>query len=174
VRQASWKVGVKWGVILGVAIAVWTMLLHVTGMYTRRLDLGHIADQVAIVLPVGALFLAIRERKRRDGGLTMKSGLATGTLAGIVSGVISGAFLWVYHHYINPAWLVLTIDWEQNRMRAAGATADSITARAEALRAGGTDVAQLTGAIVGSLVLSFVLSLIFSAILRTRRSSAAG
>jgi hypothetical protein len=34
--SAPMRIGVRWGIVLGVAICVWTMALHVLGLYTTR------------------------------------------------------------------------------------------------------------------------------------------
>ena len=164
------KIGVKWGIIFGVAICVWTLLLHVLGFYTTRLQLGQYADIVATVIPIAILFFAIRERRARNPGqtLTIGEGVATGMLAGLVSVPITAGFLWVYHHYINPRWMDLLVAWKEEQMRAAGTASEPIRTTIEGMRASATDGAQLTGALVGTLVLSLVLSLIISAILRRR------
>jgi hypothetical protein len=164
------KIGVKWGIILGVTICVWTMLIHMLGFYTTRLQLGQYADVVATVIPIVILFLAIRERRARNSGqtLTIGEGLSTGVVTGLVSVPITAGFLWIYHHYINPRWMDLLVAWKEEQMRAAGQTPEAIRAMTDGMRASATDGAQLTGALIGTLVLSLVLSLIIAAILRRR------
>jgi uncharacterized protein DUF4199 len=164
------KVGVKWGIILGVTVCVWTLLLHVLGLYTTRLQLGQYADIVATVIPIVILFLAIRERRARNPGqtLTIGEGLATGVVTGLVSVPITAGFLWIYHHYINPRWMDLLIAWKEEQLRAQAKAPETISATIEAMRASATDTAQLTGALIGTLVLSLALSLVIAAILRRR------
>jgi hypothetical protein len=163
------KIGVKWGIILGVTICVWTLLLHALGLYTTRLQLGQYADVVATVIPIVILFLAIKERRARNPGqtLTIGEGLSTGVVTGLVSVPITAGFLWIYHHYINPRWMDL-VAWKEEQMRAAAQTPEAIRTTIDAMRASATDSAQLTGALIGTFVLSLVLSLIIAAILRRR------
>jgi hypothetical protein len=162
------KVGAKWGIIFGVSICLWTIGVHLLGFYTSRVEYAQSADIAATILPVAALFLAIRERRARNpgGDLTLRDGFLTGTVAGIVSIPISSGFLWVYHHYINANWLTYLVNFEQSEMRKTGASQAAIHSKLEALRASGSDWFQLRGAIIGTILLSMVLSLILASILR--------
>lgn len=149
-------------------ICVWTLLLHVLGFYTTRLQLGQYADIVATAIPIAIIFFAIRERRARNPGqsLTIGEGVATGVVAGLVSVPITAGFLWIYQHYINPRWMDLLVAWKEEQLRAAGTAPEAIRTTIDGMRTNATDSAQLIGALVGTLVLSLVLSLIISAILR--------
>ena len=161
------RIAVKWGIILGVAVCVWTLALHLLGWYTSDLSNGLVADQVAIALPVVVLFLALRELARGLGRApTIKEALATGVLAGAVSIPISAGFLWIYHHYINPRWNELLIEHERLRLTNTGASAEEISRRVGAMTASGTDAAQFVGAIVGTLLISAVISILVWGLLR--------
>jgi uncharacterized membrane protein YkvI len=168
------RTGVKWGVILGVAICLWTLMLHVLGWYTVDIANGERADIAAIILPVLAIGLAIRERRSRNPGqsLSIMEGMTTGMLVGLVSIPISAGFLWFYHHQVNPDWVTHLVNYHTRTMAAAGATAQAIAEKVRALRSGGQDAAQLTGALVGTIILSAILSLIFSLALRRRATPA--
>lgn len=155
------RIAIRWGVALGVAICVWTMALHVLGFYTVRLAAGQIADVAAAVLPLAVIVLALRERRRSVGrGLRLVESAQTGLVIGIVSGPISAAFLWWYHHRVNPRWLDLLVEWKTETMRAAGATAADIAMAADALRAGGTDQAQIIGGLLGSVMFSLAMAML--------------
>ena len=153
------RTAVKWGVILGVAVCVWTLGVHFLGWYTTNLRMGLVADQVALVMPVVTLFLAIREFGRRMGAVpTFRQAEAVGLLAGLVSVPISAGFLWAYHHYINPRW----IEYLVAHARQTGVD-ESTVAR---LQANSSDLAQLTGALVGTLIISALISFLSWGVLR--------
>ena len=162
------KIGVKWGVILGVAVCLWTMALHILGWYTIDLKQGQRADIVATILPIAAIGMAIRERRLKNPGqtLTIAEGMATGMVAGLVSIPITAGFLWFYHHQINPQWIDHLVAYERTKMEAAGTAAAAITERLDAIRSSGRDSAQLTGALIGTTIISAFLSFVFSLILR--------
>lgn len=162
------RIALKWGVILGIAVVVWTLILHALGWYTTDLGKGQIADQVATILPVAALFMAIRERARRHlaRAPTIGESLATGLATGAVSVPITAGFLWFYHRFINPRWLDLLVEHERERLTGSGASADEIARRVNGLLASGTDSAQAIAAVVGTLILSVLISILVWGYLR--------
>jgi len=167
------KTGVKWGLILGASVVVWTLVIHGFGFYTTNLAAGQKADVIATILPIAAILLALRERRRlAAGSLSIKESVVTALVVGVVSVPVTAGFLWWYHHYMNPRWLDLLVDYQREKMTAAGAAADEI-ARAEAQqRSSGTDAAQLTGALVGSILVSGVIGLIGGLLIRWRDAKA--
>jgi hypothetical protein len=165
------KIAIKWGIILGAVICLWTLALHALGFYTTRLGAGQIADVVAIIIPIVVLFLAIRERRATNSGqtLTIGQGIVTGVMTGLVSVPITAGFLWFYHHYVNPRWMDLLVQWKESQLRAGGQSPDSIRTTIEGMRASASDGAQIGAALIGTLILSLALSLFISALLRRQR-----
>ena len=162
---------VKFGIILGVGICVYTLIAHLLGFYTNNIQIGKYGDVAITLLPVVVLFLAIREKRNLNGSLTLWQGIKTGLLVALISFPISTTFLWIYHHYINPQWLANIIAYEQESMMRAGVSAGEISSRLDRLRAGGSDFAQIVGGLIGTLILGLILSLIFSLILRRKRAA---
>lgn len=164
------KTGVKWGIILGVAICVWTLILHVLGWYTTDIANGERADIAAIILPVTAIFLAIRERRAATPGhsLTLGEGMTTGMLTGLVSVPISAGFLWYYHHQVNPEWVQHLVDYHTATLTAAGASASVIAEKVDGLRKTGQDASQVGGAVIGTTIISAIISLVVSLVLRKK------
>lgn len=166
------KTEIKFGLILGLGICAYTTVAHLLGFYTNNIRAGKYGDAVIILLPLVVLFLAIREERNLNASLTLFQGIKTGLLVSLISFPISAAFLWIYHHYINPNWLEFIINYERNSMVRAGISAGEISARLDQLRAGNSDFAQIVGGFVGTLVLGFVFSVIISLILRRKPKTA--
>jgi hypothetical protein len=157
----------RWGVALGVALAAWTLFVHVMGWYTTNLAAGRIADRVVIVLPIAAIALALRNRAR--GGvrpLGFVTALGVGAGVGLISAIVFTPFLWWYHHFMNPAWLDHVIAFERGRLAGVGTAAADIERAIETTRRGATDVAQITGGFVGSLILCVVVAALLWALMR--------
>ena len=72
------RTAIKWGALLGAAVVVWTLVIHMLGFYTTRIAAGQRADAVAIVLPIAAIVLALRERKKHE-SLSFRKALTTAT-----------------------------------------------------------------------------------------------
>ena len=166
------RTAIKWGALLGAAVVVWTLVIHMLGFYTTRIAAGQRADAVAIVLPIAAIVLALRERKKHE-SLSFRKALTTALVVGLVSVPISAGFLWWYHHYMNPGWLDYIVEYRRSAMAATGATPDAIAQMEASQRASGTDSAQLTGALIGTAIISLVIGALAGAIMRTRIPRAA-
>jgi len=161
------RVIVRWGIVLGIALSLWTLVVHIMGWYTTNLAAGQIADRVVIVLPVAALALALRDAARGRGQpIRFTTALALGAGIGLVSAVIFTPFLWWYHHVMNPAWLDHLIAFERGRLAAAGTAAVEIERTIDTIRRGATDAAQITGGVVGSLIMSTVTTVVLWTLMR--------
>jgi hypothetical protein len=164
-------VATKWGVILGGAVVLWTLVIHFLGFYTSNIAAGQRADVVASILPIVTIFLALRERRNAMGSLPFRDALTTALVVGVVSVPITAAFLWWYHHYLNPRWLDLLVDYQRAKMSAAGAAAAEIAEAEARQRASGTDSAQLWGAFLGSIIVSAILGVVGWLVMRRRTAA---
>jgi hypothetical protein len=161
------RIAIKWGVILAASIAVWTLIIHLLGVYTYRIQYADTVDQVVLVLPVLAITMALLEQRRaRDGLLPFGRGILTGTAVAAVSAPLTVATLWFYHHFVNPQWVSFVVAEAQRKLTAAGASPDAIAARVAQLQLAGTDAHQIRGGLVGTLLMGFVLSVIITLALR--------
>ncbi|MEX2178223.1 MAG: DUF4199 domain-containing protein [Gemmatimonadaceae bacterium] len=153
---------------LGVAVALWTLVVHALGYYSTDIASGLIADQLALILPIVAVALALRERKRARPSAPLTLGLAirTGVGTGVVSLPITIGFMWVYHHMINPGWLDALTAHERKRLTDAGVDSAGIERAVAALQRNGADGAQVVGAIVGTVLVTLVLSLVVWGVMR--------
>lgn len=163
------KTEIKFGIILGLGICAYTLIAHFLGFYTNNIQAGKYGDIIIIILPIVVLFLAIREKRRIQGFLTLLGGIKTGLLTMLISYPISAAFLWIYHHYINPNWFENILAYEQKVLENSGLSSAEIAERVNALRAGNSDYAQIVSGLIGAVVLGLILSFIFSLIMRKKR-----
>jgi hypothetical protein len=161
------RIALKWGIGLGIAICIWTWIVHILGWYTTDLAKGLRADEVAIILPLFFLYMAISEYSRRtDRAPKLLQALGVGVLTGLFSVPISSWFLWIYHHHINPQWLDILIAYQRQHLAQTGATPEVIEQTVARLTRGGTDQAQLIGALIGTILISIVISILVWALMR--------
>lgn len=151
------KTALKWGIALSIALSVWTIVIHLLGFYTTHIAAGKRADIAVMILPILAIGLAQYERRKAGAGYRHLVG--TGILVGIFSLPIFMAFMWIYHHNVNPGWVDHLVAYERTSQAAAGATQAHVDSAVAAIRATGTDAAQISGSIV-AIILSIVLSLV--------------
>lgn len=160
------RLTMKWGVILGVAILVWTACIHVMGVYTTRIQYANFVDQLAVVIPIGVTALALLEQRRLNGGkLGFWQGVITGVGLSAISSPIAVGGLWVYHHFVNPQWLDILVAYERVHLKESGLSADAVAARISQLQQGGQDRKQLVGGVIGTIVFGLVVSVVESGIL---------
>lgn len=163
------KTEIKFGIILGLGICAYTLIAHFLGFYTNNIQAGKYGDTIIIILPIVVLFLAIREKRNVRGFLTLLGGIKTGLLTVLVSYPLSTAFLWIYHHYINPSWFENILAYEQKVLENSGLSSAEIAEKVNALRAGNSDFAQIVSGLIGAVVLGLILSFILSLIMRKKR-----
>lgn len=163
------RIAIKWGFILALAIALWTLAVHLLGFYTDRIRFAGLVDTLALVLPVTFLWLALREAEDAGRGpLSMKRGIAVGMATAAVSAPLTVLALWYYHHYINPDWVSYLASYEGQKLAAAGGTPEQVGARIAAVRLGGTDQRQILGGLIGTLAMGLVVSTVLTYVLRRR------
>ena len=163
---------IRWGLILAACLCVWTLLLHVTGVYTTRLQYASTADNIAIVFPLFALTGAMLERRRRQSGaLTIREGFVTGLLTMLVSWPLTAAFMLLYHHVIHPEWLQRLMDFERQRLVSSGAADAEVASSMSRLEARSGIAFELGTSLLGTLILGVVASVVIALVLRRRKQS---
>lgn len=169
---------VRWGIVLGVAVATWTMVVHLLGFYTTRVRYAEIVDRTATLLPIACVGAAVLTFDSDSPQRSLKLGrvLVIGAGVGIVSALITVPFLWFYHHAVNPRWLEFLLDNERRRAAELGLSEAAVSERLAALRRGATDRAQIVGGLLGSTVLSTLLATgwLAVALIRRRFTGASG
>jgi hypothetical protein len=163
---------IRWGLLLAAGLCLWTLLLHVTGVYSTRLQYASAADSLAIVFPLFALTAAMLERRRRQSDeLTFREGFETGCATMMISWPVTAAFMLLYHHVIHPQWLERLIAFERQRLVASGATEAQIAAMGAQFGARAGIGYELKTSFVGTLILGVVASALIALVLRRRKHS---
>lgn len=164
------RTALRWGVVLGVLLCAWTLVVHALGFYTTDLASGQRADRLVVVLPILCVALALRTHARAGGALSFRDTLGVSVGVNAVSALLAVPFLWIYHRYVNPSWLVHLLAFERRRMAAAGAAPDEIERALAAIERSGGDVAQLTAGVFGPLILGLVIGLVAFLVVRGARA----
>lgn len=161
------RIAFKWGSLLALAIILWTAAVHLLGIYTTRIQYAATVDMVVMILPLAIITLALLEYRRANNGvLPFGRGVLVGTGVAAFSAPPTIAAMWFYHHFVNPEWVSYLVNYEQQKLAAAGATAETIAAAVTRLQQGGADQAQITGGLVGTVVMGLVLSVVITGILK--------
>lgn len=155
----------KWGGILAGGIIAWTLLVHLLGFYTTRIQYSDIVDTVVIVIPIAVTVLALLERRRAlRGRLPFLQGVGASLGVSAASAIPTVAGLWVYHHFINPEWLTYVIAHKRAQFVAQNLPLDEIAKRLDAVQRGGGDGAQIISGLIGTVVLGLVLGILIAGV----------
>lgn len=162
-RATQARLAARHGVLLAFAIVLWTLVVHLLGFYTVRIQYAAAVDQMALIIPVAILTRALlQERRRRAGRLPFLPGVLTGAAIAVISAPFTVIGLWAYHHFVNPEWLSYLIGNKRQELVAAGMSPDQIAPVIDQLRLSGGDRQQVVGGLVGSLVMGVVLSFLIT------------
>ncbi len=115
----------------------YTMVEHVLGFNSVNHEVGQYTRLAGIVFPVAAVYLGIRSRRaqRADGSpFTFVSGLRTGFIVALVLSVITALWFLLYGNVINPEFLGTLLEFEKDRMIAAGTPEAEVAANIDRLR----------------------------------------
>ncbi|MDB4916029.1 MAG: hypothetical protein JWM95_3673 [Gemmatimonadetes bacterium] len=158
----------RWGLGLAVALSLWTMLLHISGVYSTRLALAQSLDIVVMIIPIAFIAGAMGEQRRRSDSFGYMRAFRTGVFTMLISWPFSAAFMLLYHKIINPEWLDRLVAFELARLRASGAGASVLAKTESALRARASIRAELTSSVIGTVILGLALSGMLALVFRRR------
>lgn len=161
------RIAIKWGAVLALGIILWTIAVHLLGFYTDRVQYATLVDTIVLVLPIGVLTMALLEFRRSEGGaLPFGRALLLGLGVAAVSAPFTVAFLWYYHHHVNPDWVSYLTAYEEQKLAAQGVAPAEIANAVTRLQQGGTDRAQITGGLIGTLVMGLLVTVLVTAVLK--------
>src|SRR5690554_1567266 len=100
-KSTLWPIGFRVGVILALALIIYSMLLQVTGMVTNQ-ALGIVAYVIYII---GIVWAHKTYKESGDGYMSYGQGLGLGMIVSGVAGLISSLFSYFYLKFIDDSML---------------------------------------------------------------------
>ncbi len=167
-KPSTARLALKWGLITGVALIVYTTVLYTLG----QMQSGGLTALVYVIIAV-CLVLAIREFRTLNGGyLSISDGVGLGALASAISGFISATYNLIYTTFIDPGIL----EQMQNQARAnledqGKLTDEQIEQTLEIMQKFQSPGLLFLMGILGSILVGVVFSLIISAIMRRKKDN---
>lgn len=154
------QTAMKWGVILGVASILYSLIINLTGNFGNQ-ALGY----AGMILTIIVIVLAHKEFKGNgDGFMSYKQGLGIGTLVALVSSIISGIFTWIYMSFVDTTLGDQMMDQQRLKMEEQGNMSDAQIDQAMEMTANFmSPVMIMVFAIIAGVFFGFILSLIISA-----------
>ena len=98
------KVGVKWGLIVGVAsVAVAILQMEAIGISVKLNAASVLMGALGLLITVGGTVLTLRDyRTQNEGYMTLGQGFKTGMVMFAISSVISAIYNWVAFKFLHP------------------------------------------------------------------------
>lgn len=124
----------KYGLLLGLLLCLYTVLMWLTRLDTTYLAVGQYLDVAISLLPISLLVLAIRQQLRH-GQLRVLPRVGVGVGVGVVAELVYRPFLALYHAYLNPSWFSYVLALRRTELLAAGQQAAGVAAEVARLQA---------------------------------------
>jgi NAD/NADP transhydrogenase alpha subunit len=152
------QIGVRYGLIFGLVMIVYTLILQISGMATNQW-----LSNASFILLIIVIIIAHKTFKEGgDGFMTIGQGIGIGTLLSLISGVISSVFLFIYLKFVDDSMLQMVRDEQIEKMSQQGMDDAQIEQAMEMAGKFMGPVAILIFGIIGSVLGGLILSLIIS------------
>lgn len=162
------KQEVKYGLIMGLALMIWIGLEF---FFAKELKMPRLSDASSLLIflvPMIAVYLALREKKRAAGNnLSYIEAIRCGLLIGLVSGLLASIFL-VAYLYANPQIISGYVTYISEMMREAGQNEEAINDAITNLTGLYSPPMQGFFMLVGSMAITLIFSSIFGFFLKTK------
>jgi hypothetical protein len=162
------RVALKWGVITGLALIVYSTLLYTLGQMTN----GMLTIVIYVIIVIG-LVLGMREYRTLNGGyLTFGEGVGLGALLSAVAGLLSSAYTVLYSTVIDPGMQERVMEQMREQLENQGKLSDEqIDQAMEISQSFQSPGLQFIIGIFGTIFIGVVFSLVIAAILRQSKAN---
>ena len=154
----------KWGVILGLLVEVWSYLYVAAGWHRSPATFN--LFWVVVLIQIVVLVMALREtaaQGRRFGGQVL-----AGTLVSIVGGLIILVASYVLMSMVFPDYASEVVAMQEEALRAAGRGEEEIQQIVEMARRTSSPLRSAITGCVGTVITGFVFSLLIGAVVRAK------
>jgi len=164
---STYRVALKWGIILGLVSIVYSTILFLT---------DNVGDSwtsfVSIGISVGGLIMAMREfRTLNEGYMTYGEGLTVGMTTSVVSGLLSSLFSLFYMSFIDTNVMAKVADKTREKLEESGLSDDQIDQQMEMMERFQSPGFTFTFGILAVIIGGLILSLIIAAFMRKNKAN---
>ena len=153
------QVGLKYGVLTGLILTVYSLILQVSGEAANQ-AMGYIS----YALLIGGMVLAHNNYKETgDGFMTYSQGLGIGTIISAVAGFIGGTFSYIYIKFIDDSIIGTVVEQTREKLEEDGMDDEIIDQSLAMTEKFLTPGWMFVFSILGMLFFGFILCLIVTA-----------
>lgn len=157
------KPTMKAGIVLGVLVGIWTLLMGFSGWYKDPVLLN--VFYVVILIELGVLIWGLRMTAPEN---TYWKQVGAGTLISVIGAVIIFCVSLIFTNLLFPNYFEELRAIREEMLRQAGQSEDQIAAALEASRSMENPVVNALMGVVGTVATGFVASLVIALFLRKK------
>ncbi|WP_337040949.1 DUF4199 domain-containing protein [Emticicia sp. 17c] len=121
-QPSTARIALKWGVIFAIIIIIYSIVLHMTGLWKNPL-----LTFISFIILLPGVILAVREYKLlNEGYLNFGDGLGTGALMAAVAGLIAAVFGYIYVTLIDTTISGQMLEMQRERLEAQGLSPERV------------------------------------------------
>lgn len=164
-QPSTARVALKWGVMLGIALMLITLLMYLT---TPTGNIGFTLLTLAVM--VAFLYLGMSEYRRLNGGfMSYGEGMGLGALLSAVAGMLSAAFTTFYNVVIDPGIQQRSVELAREQLEKQNMSDEQIDQAMEMAMKFQSPGFMFVAGIFGTIIMGALLSLVVAAVLRKNR-----
>lgn len=154
------KPELKFGLITGAGICLWTTAEYLLGLHTEHLAIGEYTGYGSSLIPAATLFFLLKGKRDAtyDGYLNLGSSIGSGIYTSLIGAMIVYIYMVTYGHFINPGWLDRAIEWKVGQMRDQGLSEIAIRKEITFIRQANTTFGLLSTTLVGITLLGALMA----------------
>ena len=161
------RIALKWGVILGVALIIYSLFLYLTDNIGNT-KLGWVSFALSII----GLVLAMRDYRTLNGGfMSYGEGLSVGTLTAGVSGLLSSLFSVFYTTVVDAGVMTRMVEKTREQLEDSGVSDDQIDQQIKFVEMFQSPGLLFLFGVIGAIISGLLLSLIIAAIMRRNKAN---
>lgn len=110
------RIEIRFAVLISLLMLLWLMLEYIAGLHDRFIQYHPAITLLALTIPVGCSYLAIKEKAIQLGGtITFKQAFITGFFIAVFAAVLSVPTQFMFHKLVNPDFFQTMIDYSSAR-----------------------------------------------------------
>ena len=161
------KNAANYGLILGLAIVIYTLVLHFLGAGQNQVAAW--ANMVFMVVAIQVGTKNLRD-KIQDGYINYGRAVGSGMLIILFSSIIHAFFIYLFYTYLSPESLQNVFTAMEESMMQQGSSDDEIEMTVKLLKSVTTPLSMAFATIISSAFWGLIISLITSAFLKKEKS----
>ena len=166
-KNAIYKNAANFGLILGLAIVIYTLLLHFLGAGQNE-----IAGWASIVFMAVAVHVGTKNFRDnlQEGFITYGRAVGSGMLIVVFASIIQSFFIYIFYSYISPEGIKDIFIAMEDQMMQSGSSDEEIEMAMKMTKAFMGPLSMALAAIFGGAFWGLIISLITSAFLKKEKS----